>query len=33
MLGFDGAAKAGEIGVAHVIDEDDDYVGPGGRGS
>ena len=33
MLGLDGAAEAGEIGVAHVIDEDDDYVGPGGRGS
>lgn len=33
MLGFDGAAEAGEVRVAHVIDEDDDYVGPSGRGS
>lgn len=30
MLGFDGAAEAGEVGVAHVIDENDDDVGLGG---
>ena len=31
MLGFDCATEAGEVGVAHVIDEDDDDVGPLGR--
>ena len=27
VLGIDGAAEAGKIGVAHVINEDDDDVG------
>ena len=26
VLGFDGAAEAGEVGVTHVIDEDDNNV-------
>lgn len=26
MLRFDGAAKAGKVGIAHVIDEDDDDI-------
>ena len=28
MLGFHRAAEAGKVGVAHVIDEDDDDIGP-----
>ena len=27
VLGFDGAAEAGKIRVAHVIDENDDNIG------